>query len=178
MTVQFQSVHHVPRNHSSQSFSWTEGSLRWRHNGRDGVLNHQPHDCLLNRLFGYRSKKTSKLRVTGLCARNAPGTGEFPAQKASNAEYVSMWWRHNVAVMGPWFRFLESISPVITLVNNYRQWECRLSETIPYWEPYRLNNMTRLHALAVSGTLWTNIDEFRQTNARIKSRAFVAKSTP
>ena len=24
-------------------------SLRWRHNERDGVSNHQPHDCLLNR---------------------------------------------------------------------------------------------------------------------------------
>ena len=26
-------------------------SLQWRHNERDGVSNHQPHDCLLNRLF-------------------------------------------------------------------------------------------------------------------------------
>ena len=31
-------------------------ALRWRHNGRDCVSNHQPHDCLLNRLFGRRSK--------------------------------------------------------------------------------------------------------------------------
>ena len=30
--------------------------LRWRHNEHDGVSNHQPHDCLLNRLFGLRSK--------------------------------------------------------------------------------------------------------------------------
>ena len=50
-------------------------SLRWRHNGCDSVSNHQPHHCLLNRLFGCRSKKTSKLRVTGLCAGNSPGTG-------------------------------------------------------------------------------------------------------
>ena len=28
-----------------------ENALQWRHNGRDGVSNHQPHDCLLNRLF-------------------------------------------------------------------------------------------------------------------------------
>ena len=40
--------------------------LQWRHNGRDSVSNHQPHACLLNRLFRRRSKKTSKLRVTGL----------------------------------------------------------------------------------------------------------------
>ena len=68
--------------------------LQWRHNGRDSVSNHQPHDCLLNRLCRHRSKKTSKLRVTGLCAGNSPGTGGFPAQMASNAENVSIWWRH------------------------------------------------------------------------------------
>ena len=60
--------------------------LQWRHNGHDSVSNHQPHDCLLNRLFRRRSRKTSKLRVTGLCAGNSPGTGEFPAQMPSNAE--------------------------------------------------------------------------------------------
>ena len=71
-------------------------SLQWRHNGRDSVSNHKPHDCLLNRLFRRRSKKTSKLRVTGLCAGNSPVTVEFPAQMASNAENVSIWWRHHV----------------------------------------------------------------------------------
>ena len=70
--------------------------LQWRHNERDSVSNHQPHDCLLNRLFRRRSKKTSKLRVTGLCAGNSPGTGEFPAQMASSAENVSISWRHRV----------------------------------------------------------------------------------
>ena len=42
--------------------------LRVVYNGHDGVSNHQPPDCLINRLFGLRSKKISKLRVTGLCA--------------------------------------------------------------------------------------------------------------
>ena len=69
--------------------------LRWRHNGRDSVCNHQPQDGILNRLFRRRSKKTSKRRVTGLCVGNSPGTGEFPAQMASNAENVSIWWRHH-----------------------------------------------------------------------------------
>ena len=50
------------------------GSLQWRHEERDGVSNHQPRDCLLNRLFRRRSKKTSKLRVSGLCAGNSPVT--------------------------------------------------------------------------------------------------------
>ena len=57
--------------------------------------NHQPHDCLLNRLFRGRSKKTSKPRVTGLCEGNSPVTGELPAQRTSNAENVSIWWRHH-----------------------------------------------------------------------------------
>ena len=72
-------------------------ALLWRHNGHDCVPNHQPHHCLLNFLFGRRSKKTSKLRVTGLCVGNSPGTGEFPAQMASNAGNVSIWWRHHGA---------------------------------------------------------------------------------
>ena len=53
-------------------------SLLWRYNGRDNVSNHQPHDCLLNRLFRRRSKKTSKLRVTGLCTANSPGPVNSP----------------------------------------------------------------------------------------------------
>ena len=44
-------------------------------------------------VYSGRSKKTSKLHVTGLCARNSPVTGEFPAQMTSNAKYV--WWRHD-----------------------------------------------------------------------------------
>ena len=63
------------------------------------VSNHQPDDCLLNRLFRRRSKKTSTLRVTGPCAGNSPGTGEFSAQMASNAENVFIWWRHHAL---PW----------------------------------------------------------------------------
>ena len=67
--------------------------LQWHANGHNGVSNHQCFDCLLSRLFRPRSKKTSKLRVTGLCAGNSPETGEFPAQGASNAENVSIWRR-------------------------------------------------------------------------------------
>ena len=66
--------------------TWQRCPLQWRHNGRDRVSNHQTHDCLLNRLFRRRSKKTSRPCVTDLCAGNSPGTGEFPAQMASNAE--------------------------------------------------------------------------------------------
>ena len=74
--------------------SWHPVPLQWRHNERESVSHHQPHDCLLNRLFRRRSKKTSKLRVTGLCEGNSPVTSEFPAQRASDAENFSIWWRH------------------------------------------------------------------------------------
>ena len=53
--------------------SWSM-SLQWRQNGHNSVSHHQPHDCLLNRLFRCRSKKTLKLRVTGLCAQWIPRT--------------------------------------------------------------------------------------------------------
>ena len=75
-------------------------SLQWRHNERDGVSNHQPHDCLLKRLFTRRSNKTSKLRITGLCEGNSPLTAEFPSKGASNAENASICRRHDVVI---WF---------------------------------------------------------------------------
>ena len=53
-------------------------SLWWRHNDHDSVSNHQPHECLFNCLFRRRSKKTSKLRVTGLCVGNSPGPVNSP----------------------------------------------------------------------------------------------------
>ena len=76
-------------------------SLHWRHNGHESVSNHQPHDCLLNHLFRRRWKKISKLRVTGLCARNSPETAEFPAQMASNAENT-----HRVMFQQHWNSFI------------------------------------------------------------------------
>ena len=74
---------------------WVSNNYQWRHDECDGVLNLQRLDCLLSHLFRRRSKKTSKLRVTGLCEGNSQLTGEFPAQKASNVENVSVWWRHH-----------------------------------------------------------------------------------
>ena len=91
---------YITKNSTNQNKAVGLDSLQWRYYERDGVSNHQRHDCLLNRLFRRRSKKTSKLRVTGLCAGNSPMTGEFPAQMASNAVNVSIWWRHNGYSLG------------------------------------------------------------------------------
>ena len=55
--------------------------LQWRHNGLDSASNHQLHDCLLNRLFRRRWKKTSKLRVTGLCAGPVNSPHKWPVTR-------------------------------------------------------------------------------------------------
>ena len=81
-------------NNNSLSPLIPVAALPWRHNKRDGVSNHEPHDCLLKRLFGSRSKKTSKLRATGFCEWNSPATGDIPAQRVSNTENISIWYRH------------------------------------------------------------------------------------
>ena len=71
----------IPSRDEYKTTARNSYTLQWRHNGRDSVSKYQPRNCLLNRLFRRRSKKTSKLHVTGLCAGNSPGTGEFPAHK-------------------------------------------------------------------------------------------------
>ena len=113
---------------------WTvKPALRWRHKGNDGVSNRQAHDCLLNRLFRRISKKTSTLRVTGLCEGNSPGTGEFPAQMSSNAENVSIWWRHhgtNADALSNWsFSSLEAYENCFKRPRFHPKqiiWKCRL----------------------------------------------------
>ena len=70
-------------------------SLQWRHNERDGVSNHQPHDWLLN-LYSGADQRKPQSSVSLSFVREIPrATGEFPAQRASNAEKVSTWWRHH-----------------------------------------------------------------------------------
>ena len=76
-------VKYLSKQPSSQSWKpvHRQGSinpLHWRHNDHDGVSNRQPHGCLLNRLFRRISKKTSKLRVTGLSVGNSPGPVNSP----------------------------------------------------------------------------------------------------
>ena len=111
-------------------------SLQWRHNETDGVSNHQPRDCLLNSLFMHRSKKTSKLRVIGLCAGNSPVTGEFPAQRANNAENVSIWWRHHERcwkiTAAPWSACHGNMQKFVHLVM--RLW-CRslIEQIVSMW---------------------------------------------
>ena len=125
-------------------------SLRWRHNGRDGVSNHQPHDCLVNRLFRHRSKWTSKLRVIDLCEGNSPGTGEFPLLMASNAENVSIWWRHHVNLEKISERAIGASNYVEVLLITDKDWlkifqECGFKRNMEEWRSSILRNAVILN---------------------------------
>ena len=75
-----------------------------------------------------RSKDASKPRVTGLCGGNSPVTGEFPVQRESSAEKVSIWWRHHGNEIGIWRFPLE----IWRLISRYRC--CRVVYLIQHIE--------------------------------------------
>ena len=62
--VCYELTHYWPSDVIWRQTSWSP--LVWRHNGRDSVSNHQPHDCFLNRLFRHRSKKASLAFMQGI----------------------------------------------------------------------------------------------------------------
>ena len=76
----FSSNHIFTRTYFCFTLNVITGDMtsHWRHNDHGGVSNQQPHGCLLNRLFWRRSKKSSKLRVTGLCVGNSTGPVNSP----------------------------------------------------------------------------------------------------
>ena len=98
---------------ASLNILWSHNPSRWRHNGRDGVSNHQPHHCLFNRLFRRRSKQATKVRVTSLCVRG------IPPQMASNAENVSIWWRHHAISCSEWRSNFITHFIMLGLKSNY-----------------------------------------------------------
>ena len=104
----------------------------------------RPHDCLLNRLCRRRSKKRSRLGVTGLCEGNSPVTGEFPAQGASNAENVSIWWRHHIIsdsyirLHSPWhciyhFCWFTNLENFYTATNHSINCHCYCAVYYTLW---------------------------------------------
>ena len=109
-------------------------SLQWCHNGRTGVSNHQPHDCLLNRLFRRRSKKTSKLRIAGLCAGEFTGDWWIPRKNGQ--------WRGKCfhLMMSSWSRPCMGWN-FTCLCKKIAHEFCKIIETIAYrqhkfWRPF------------------------------------------
>ena len=134
-------------------------ALQWRHNGHDSVSNHQPHDCLLNHLFRRRSKKTSKLRVTGLSVGNSPGTGEFPAQRASNVDNVSIWWRHHDRSMSRLWDGLVGHSVIMEIAISSKS--VLLFQILTKWSLQKFSDATATvlswHAQIIVAIWWPEI---------------------
>ena len=72
-------------------------TLQWRHNERDGASNDRRLDCLINRLNRRRSKKTSELRVTGLCEGNLPVTLSYSNMTWHTPRAIQ--WKQKVAIL-------------------------------------------------------------------------------
>ena len=116
-----------------QASAWYRVALQWRHNDHDGVSNHQTRGCLLNRLFRRRSKKTSKLRITGLCAGNSPGPVNSPHKgpvtrkmfpfddvimgtaSCQEVDYGSTKWCHDSRYVMVWHFFRHWSDTVVCL---------------------------------------------------------------
>ena len=127
--------------------------LQWRHNESDGVSNHLCFHCLLNSWFRRRSKKTSKLRVTGLCAGNSSENGEFSAQKASNMENVSNWWRHHASQQ---FRCVIMVNiPSLKLLS--------VSQVVNFIAIY-LSEQSRSHTPCIPSKLLKDQDIFQMSS--------------
>ena len=92
----------------------------------------------------HRSKKTSKLCVTGLFEGNSQVTGEFPTQRASNVENISLWWLHHLPT---------------TIWVNIGSGNCLLSVgvvcTKPLLEPMSMGHCS-IHPKAISQEMLTN----------------------
>ena len=158
-------------------------SLQWCHNELDGVSNQQSYECLLMRLCRRRSKKTSKLCVTGICEGNSPVTGEFPTQRASKGENVSIWCRHHDCVIPQNMRHQRSTKPLpnvtadkinlviemkLTIAGHNANW---ITTKRSYWSslgaPSFVNNLsaTRANQLhrclkAIRGWPWQTMGPF------------------
>ena len=54
------------------------------------------------------------------CAGNSPVTGEFPPQMASNADNVSIWWRHHAEIYTDHscFENRTGAKPLFIIINN------------------------------------------------------------
>ena len=87
---------------NSLQLTWTnDDQFRWHHMesvGHDKLIHYG--DVIMGMMASQITSLTivysaSKLRITGLCVVNSPGTGEFPAPMATYAENASIWWRHH-----------------------------------------------------------------------------------
>ena len=89
---------HTTKHNDNQSLWPHRVSLTWHYSDviMSAIASQITSISIVYCWFRCRSKKTSKLHVKGRCAGNSSVTGEFPTQRASNTENVSIWWHHEM----------------------------------------------------------------------------------
>ena len=142
-----------------KTYSPTYCTLRWRHNDQAGVSNHQPYGCLLNRLFRRRSKETSKLRVTGLCAVNSPG----PVNSPHKGPVTRKMFPFDDVIM-----IMDNVENMLNLTHTLDKiyltymwdwdWEKLLNTTYQYTVPWYPTHTLYL-LMALSGTNLISVND-------------------
>ena len=141
--------------------------LQWHHNGHNSVSNHQPHDCLLNRLFRCRSKKTSKLRVTGLCAGKSPGPVNSP---------------HKWPVTRKMFPFDDFIMTLSFLSDTISAWSEVVRDSADFNNYLRIffgqqqSGITRRRSDVIKKKMWRGLTNHRYSSCGPRSATIILKS--
>ena len=111
-------------------------SLQWRHNGRVGVSNHQPHDCLFNCLSKALIKENNK------APRHWPLCGEFTGGRwitRTNGQYRGKWFHLMTSSCTAAFRG-TTLTTSATKVFRVTKW-CRVGDQSSGATPLWLGNL-------------------------------------
>ena len=92
-------------------------------------------------------------RHWSLCG-NSPGTGEFPAQMASNAENVSIWWRHHILCT-----CTRLSTTVCTSILVHWLWSQFSYQYVPIWNGIALVEKARIEFEHRYVTLFLSFNE-------------------
>ena len=114
-------------------------SLQWHHNEWQRVSNHRQLVGLFDCLFGLTAKKTSKLVPPTLCEGIPLVNRGFPSQRPSNAESVSMTWRHHEMFWPCFCIFLPDDAFPVTTVATLIFLRCYWKEQHTWRELHNMN---------------------------------------
>ena len=102
-------------------------TLQWRHNERDGVSNHQPHDCCLNRLFKAQIKENTKaprhwpfVRGIHWSPVNSPRKGTVTRKMLPFDDVIMklLTWKDQLVP--------NSLTPLWNLTRSFRTWRVNI----------------------------------------------------
>ena len=99
---------------------------------------------------GADQRKHESSASTGLCAGNSPVTGEFHAQRASNAEFVSISWRHH--------DYFHKLTPA-SYGPLYEEWCLSWAIWQHIIQANEFRDCTGIDYLAMLGLKWIHVNE-------------------